>query len=42
MRTEHHFGGRLGREPEDDEREEGEQDAGQDEHVVVEGGDAAQ
>jgi len=40
--TEHHFGGRLGRQPEYDECEEGQQDAGQDEDVVVEGGDTSQ
>ena len=37
--TEEDLGGRLGRQPEDDESEEREKNAGQDEDVVVEDGD---
>ena len=37
--TEDHFGGRLGRQPEDDERDEGQEQARNDEDVRVEEGD---
>jgi len=40
--TKHHLGRWLGRQPEDDKREEREQDARQDEHVVVEGSDTSE
>jgi len=42
MPTKHHLGGRLGRQPEYDECEEWQENAGQDEDVVVERGDATQ
>ena len=41
-RTEHHLGRRLRRQPEYDQREERQQNAGQNQDVVVERGDAAQ
>ena len=40
--TEHHLGGRLRRQPEDNEREEWEKDAGKDEDVIVEDGNPLQ